>query len=151
MLWTSSDIDTLVRQRAAGLSSSLIAIELGTTRNAVIGKANRLGLCRPDGTAGQPRKRRAYPPRAPRLRLARIVREPPPMIDDAQIPIEQRKTLMELREGDCRWPVGEVGDPGFFFCGGPVETGQPYCAGHCARAYQVGNERRPFIPSRNAA
>lgn len=151
MLWTKWTIDKLIELRAERLSSSLIAIELGTTRNAVIGKANRLGLCRSFGKAGQPKKRRAYPIRSRRISLARIFREPPPMIDDALIPAEQRKTMMELHEDDCRWPVGEVGDPGFFFCGGPVETGQPYCAGHCARAYQVGNERRPFIPSRNAA
>lgn len=45
--WNSERIEQLKRCFQAGLSSSQIAREMGVTRNAVIGKVNRLGLSRP--------------------------------------------------------------------------------------------------------
>lgn len=47
-----------------------------------------------------------------------------------------RKTLVELRPGDCRWPCGDPGKADFFFCGGAAIAGLPYCAGHARVAYQ---------------
>ena len=40
--WTSERIELLKRYQHAGLSCSQIAREIGVTRNAVIGKMNRL-------------------------------------------------------------------------------------------------------------
>jgi GcrA cell cycle regulator len=45
--WTSERIELLKRRLHAGLSCGQIAREIGVTRNAVIGKVNRLGLSRP--------------------------------------------------------------------------------------------------------
>src|SRR5438093_5054168 len=45
--WTSERIELLKRCLHAGLSCGQIAREIGVTRNAVIGKMNRLGLSRP--------------------------------------------------------------------------------------------------------
>ena len=45
--WTSERIERLKRCLHAGLSCGQIAREIGVTRNAVIGKMNRLGLSRP--------------------------------------------------------------------------------------------------------
>src|ERR1051325_11365005 len=45
--WTSERVETLKKLFDAGLSCSQIAGEIGTTRNAVIGKMHRLGLSRP--------------------------------------------------------------------------------------------------------
>ncbi len=45
--WSSERIELLTRGFHAGLSCSQIAREIGVTRNAVIGKMNRLGLSRP--------------------------------------------------------------------------------------------------------
>jgi len=45
--WTQERVDTLTQQWVYGLKSAReIAVELGCTRNAVIGKANRLFLVR---------------------------------------------------------------------------------------------------------
>jgi GcrA cell cycle regulator len=54
----------------------------------------------------------------------------------ADIPVGQRKSIIELGGGDCRWPCGDPGKPDFFFCGGNAITGLPYCAGHARIAYQ---------------
>ena len=45
--WTSERIELLKRCLHAGLSCGKTAREIGVTRNAVIGKMNRLGLSRP--------------------------------------------------------------------------------------------------------
>ena len=44
MIWTSSNIDRLIRLSHTELSSTKIAIELGTTKNSVLGKLYRIKL-----------------------------------------------------------------------------------------------------------
>jgi GcrA cell cycle regulator len=51
--WTSERIELLKRCLHAGLSCGQIAREIGVTRNAVIGKINRLGLSRPKDVIGR--------------------------------------------------------------------------------------------------
>jgi len=65
---------------------------------------------------------------------------------DARIPRRQRRSLFELSEDSCRWPVGDPRSSPFFFCGAPRLRNRPYCAEHCARAY-----RHPRAPPRGAA
>jgi hypothetical protein len=52
--WTSERIELLKRCLHAGLSCGQTAREIGATRNAVIGKMNRLGLSRPKDVIGRP-------------------------------------------------------------------------------------------------
>ena len=47
--------------------------------------------------------------------------EPEPELVDNIIPIGQRRTLLELTEETCRWPIGDPGRPDFFFCGGQTD------------------------------
>ena len=65
---------------------------------------------------------------------------------DNVIPIGQRRTLLELTEETCRWPIGDPGHADFFFCGGPPISGLPYCAYHSRVAYQPPNVRRDRRP-----
>src|SRR5213596_2852554 len=79
--WSSERIELLKRCFHAGLSCSQIAREIGVSRNAVIGKMNRLGLSRPkDVIGGQLKQRRAarlarpktprtWRPKRPRLNI----------------------------------------------------------------------------------
>ena len=46
MTWTAERVALLRSYASAGLSCAQIAAEIGVTRNAVIGKLNRLGLSR---------------------------------------------------------------------------------------------------------
>jgi GcrA cell cycle regulator len=68
------------------------------------------------------------------------VLEVQPYVDDpgvdADIPHAQRRSLPQLNDRVCRWPVGDPGRPGFFFCGAPRSAGKPFCAAHCQRAYR---------------
>ena len=158
MTWTDERVETLKKLWTDGLSASQIAAELGgITRNAVIGKVHRLGLSgrakSPSSAAPRPRKAR---PHAHMLRVSRpsirgntalaqayeLDVELEPELVDNVIPIGQRRTLLELNEETCRWPIGDPGHPDFFFCGGQTITGLPYCAYHSRVAYQPAHMRR---------
>jgi GcrA cell cycle regulator len=67
---------------------------------------------------------------------------------DNVIPLGQRRSLLELTEDTCRWPIGDPGSPDFYFCGGPAITSLPYCAYHSRVAYQPANARRDRRPFR---
>ncbi len=55
---------------------------------------------------------------------------------------EERVTIMELREGMCRWPIGDPTSPEFRFCGARSDIGSPYCDHHARIAYQPAADRR---------
>jgi GcrA cell cycle regulator len=154
MGWTDERVELLKKLWADGLSASQIAAELGgITRNAVIGKVHRLGLSgrakSPSTSTPRPRKPRAS---NHMLRVSRgAIRgntalaydyavEPEPEL--MEIPMEQRKTLLQLSEVTCHWPVGDPGSPDFFFCGGDASDGSPYCSFHSRVAYQPASDRR---------
>ena len=158
MSWTDERVEALKKLWAEGLSASQIAAELGgITRNAVIGKVHRLGLAgrakSPASAAPRPRKARAASAMLrisrPALRgntaLAQLYEtdpDPQPELADNVIPLGQRRTLLELNDETCRWPIGDPGSPEFFFCGGQTITSLPYCAYHSRIAYQPANLRR---------
>jgi GcrA cell cycle regulator len=154
MTWTDDRVELLKKLWADGLSASQIAGELGgVTRNAVIGKVHRLGL---SGRAKSPSSAapRARKPRSHIMRVARpairgntalafeMEQEPEPELIENVIPIGQRRTLLELNQDTCRWPIGDPASPEFFFCGGKPLTGLPYCSYHSRVAYQPASERR---------
>jgi GcrA cell cycle regulator len=119
----------------------------------VIGKVHRLGL---SGRAKSPSSAapRARKPRSHIMRVARpairgntalafeMEQEPELELIENIIPIGQRRTLLELNQDTCRWPIGDPASPEFFFCGGKPLTGLPYCGYHSRVAYQPASERR---------
>jgi GcrA cell cycle regulator len=158
MTWTDERVEHLKKLWADGLSASQIAAELGgITRNAVIGKVHRLGLSgrakSPSSAAPRPRKARSH---SHMLRVSRpairgntalahaydLELEVEPELIDNIIPLGQRRTILELTEETCRWPIGDPGSADFFFCGGQTITGLPYCTYHSRVAYQPAGERR---------
>ncbi len=158
MNWTDDRVEQLKKLWESGLSASQIAAELGNiTRNAVIGKVHRLGLSgrAKSPSSAAPRQRKV---RAPQhmMRISRpmargntalahafdVEAEPDPIAFDNVVPINQRRTLLELTEDTCHWPVGDPGSTEFFFCGGKALGGLPYCAHHSRVAYQPAGDRR---------
>lgn len=131
MAWTDDRIEKLKALWDAGQSASQIAKELGegVTRNAVIGKAHRLGL-----------KSRPSPVKSDKVKAKAPARRP------AKKDTKQLISLLDLTDRMCKWPIGHPGDPDFHFCGKPAEPGMPYCAAHCAEAYQAQPPRRDRRP-----
>jgi GcrA cell cycle regulator len=159
MSWTDERVELLRKLWLDGLSASQIAAELahGITRNAVIGKVHRLGLSgrvkAQAPAASRQRTRSAAPRPAPRpaapvargnLAVAfRPMEAPEPLpMEDVVIPMSEMVTIMDLREGMCRWPVGDPTTPEFRFCGSKGASVGPYCQHHARIAYQPAQERR---------
>jgi GcrA cell cycle regulator len=131
----------------AGLTCSEIAAEIGVTRNAVIGKINRLGLSSGRGRGAIPGRMRAARMRAPARpsRMARVLRavaavppaEPVAAIKAPPVEGARRCSLLELASGGCRWPLGDPRNADFGFCGNDAIAGFSYCAGHLRMAYRL--------------
>lgn len=133
MAWTEDRIEILRKLWDEGLSASQIAKQLGenVTRNAVIGKAHRLGLkSRPSPVKKDARKKAPAKPAAKKVTVKETK------------PTSGKVSLLELTDRMCKWPIGHPGDDDFHFCGKPAEPGMPYCAAHCAEAYQAQPPRR---------
>jgi GcrA cell cycle regulator len=153
MEWSSERIEQLRSLWHDGLSASQIAAQLGgITRNAVIGKAHRLGLMgrpspiknRPAGVVRRaaPRRPRAEQTHAPRVASApiRVAPTPAPRKIEPTPPVEigdmPGATILTLTDRICKWPIGDPRDADFHFCGRGSAEGLPYCSDHARRAYQ---------------
>ncbi|MBV8095316.1 MAG: GcrA cell cycle regulator [Acetobacteraceae bacterium] len=137
--WTRAAIEMLRGLWTEGLPTAEIARRLGTSKNAVVGKAHRLQLpkrnspIRPAGS-GSPRRRRRPGP-VPKLdEIIPLKSVPVPATPRAIPPPAPRPIRTE--KTPCCWPVGEPGTPGFRFCEALAVSGRPYCQQHCAIAYQ---------------
>lgn len=166
MSWTDERVELLKQLWADGQSAGQIAAELGgVTRNGVIGKVHRLGLAgraKRDTDYGVKRERKPRTDRPGRIKAiatkaeetaaqkryakAEAATEPSPEIIENIAPAPQRRTLLELNDDTCRWPIGDPATPEFFFCGAKPLTGLPYCNYHSRVAYAPAERRtvRPF-------
>lgn len=148
--WTETIVDGLRLLHKDNWSFGQITRQInqkfGThfSRNAVLGKAHRIGLCRGHKWAQQAEKRSPSPRKhkRPRPRTAPdfgpVMKYQPTTNedDDHAIPVKQRKTIMDLTPTCCRWPIGDPREPGFFFCGATkAESAGSYCLEHTARAH----------------
>ena len=154
MAWTDERIAQLKAGWEGGMTASQIAEVLGegVTRNAVIGKAHRLGLeARPSPVKAGEETVEAAPAAAPVASAAPVPAAPAPVAPPAARPLAQkpartgkaaRTTLLDLNEKICKWPLGHPGDADFHFCGKASQAGFPYCTEHCLVAYQAQLPRR---------
>jgi len=141
MLWTAEAVEDLKRLALEGRSASAIAAAVGAaSRNAVIGKANRIGIkLNGDGRAALVGKTRAG---ARRARWAATSSKPGATFGEAEVGEMQRVRFEEIREFACRWPLGDPRTGEFAYCGLTPARGQSYCAGHCRMAYRPPSATR---------
>ena len=162
MHWTEEAVEDLKRLASEGMSASFIAAAVGAaSRNAVIGKANRIGIrLNGDGRASTPGRTRVAA--RPALRAARSElaagdrcpgdafalgpfpepgeqRRPAWILGQAAVGEMRRVRFEEIRESACRWPLGDPRSGEFAFCGLKPLEGYSYCAGHCRMAYRPPN------------
>ena len=133
MSWTYERIEKLKQLWEEGLTASRIAAELGdVTRNAVIGKAHRLGLS--GRMASKSSNNGISIIRKKRLNLAKSqkVIDISPVIDEPMNPT----SFQDIKDGLCRWPLGEPEESDFMFCGRNTKEGVVYCQSHHKQAYQ---------------
>lgn len=161
MSWDQDRVEKLEKLWQEGLSASIIAARLGnTTRNAVIGKLHRLGLTGPMHSCPRVARRggRGRVARAPKLKpWAACERKSAKLFESAEpftpgpelvIPLNERKSLLQLEDNDCRWPIGDPVEADFHFCGRHKVPGLPYCEHHCRRAFQPPEMKKRKIGPR---
>jgi GcrA cell cycle regulator len=144
--WTPERVEQLRGCVGAGLSCSQIAAEIGVTRNAVIGKMNRLGLSRPRSVRTSAPEARRAAGRSGGGSVTRLFSQhrilmqlpPEPQEWSAVVSIDAGRgcSLLDLSPGKCRWPINEPGAQDFCFCGNQQVEGLPYCMGHARLAYK---------------
>jgi len=176
-MWTEQTIETLKKFALEGRSAAWIAAALGApSRNAVIGKANRIGVklngvrsapygegsgpesqptipwgrrTQPNGEASRPH-RQALADSPSRRSVSRARSRAPAIISErrredrwifatAEVGEMRRVGFTEIREIECRWPLGDPTLEDFAYCGLQVARGHAYCAGHCRLAYRLPN------------
>jgi len=144
--WTPERVDQLKSYFEEGLSCRDIAVSIGVSRNAVIGKLSRLNLTRTTPDERRTRRKKSTGPAAQRptakqhLQMLQVIYDQ--QADDVPIASANNCSLLELSEQRCRWPLNTPGAEDFCFCGNTPLGGMPYCSGHYRLAYQTGPRQR---------
>ena len=138
MSWTDEKVEKLKELWTKGHTASQIAAALGdTTRNAVIGKAHRLNLearapSKHSGASVSRENKQIRRGPAPTSRKAKFQS----ILLDKNFEPENPKSLEELTDTTCKWPIGHPNEEKFYFCGRKPEGEFPYCKLHVLYAFQ---------------
>jgi GcrA cell cycle regulator len=144
--WTAERVETVRAMRADGFSAGKIGKALGMSRNAVIGKCNRLGIAAPSTPWSMTLEewpvwamRAATMAPQPRS-VASRPSTPPPALDSSGNVIRLDTVA---RTGQCRWPMwGDDERREFQVCGNVCPSSAPYCDAHRVMAFTPQNRRR---------
>ena len=147
MSWTEAKVEKLKELWSKGHTASQIAEALGdTTRNAVIGKAHRLNLearapskkSSQSSTTDNRPSRRGSTPTSRKAKFQSILL-------DKNFEPENPKSLEELTDQTCKWPIGHPNEEKFYFCGRKPEGEFPYCKLHVLYAFQPKGTKEEII------
>ncbi len=167
MTWTDQKIEMLKDLWGQHSASEIAEMIGGLTRNAVIGKANRMKLSAQKDKAVAIMARTSGASKGigrKRMMLRPLPSVPVPATPLRALPQPQREAqnrdmfrslegigtgriegipVTKAGERHCRWPVGDPRSADFRFCGCTASEGLPYCVDHARIAYQsVGRRMR---------
>ena len=143
--WTPENTQRLIELAATKTIPEIVQI-MGASKNAVVGRAHRLGISFPKFRAECAKNHREIARMMAAglgvTDIARALGQPISTVggkirylrrrdEPTKIPL----TLANIGPDQCRWPLGGLKDRAEEFCGEPVVKGRPYCAPHCARGY----------------
>ena len=126
-VWDEKQLVKLKKLWDEGLPITKIGLELGVSRNAIAGKAHRLGLPKrnsPISKSGEPRKNKSISN----------------FETSKELPLKILLREVEWSRNRCCWPLGDPKLPGFSFCGTSIMPGRPYCEEHSNLAYTSTRE-----------
>ena len=140
MPWNDENVSRLRDLWDQGLPTAQIGKLLGFTKNAVVGKAHRIGLERRPSpirrTAVKPDRKKARSPIMPKLNFEtsdETSKETPIIKNNFQPKVKNLFTNTVKR--GCEWPEGHPDEVDFHFCDKERFEDKPYCLKHCALAY----------------
>ena len=132
MGWTDEQVEELKRLWEKGLTTGEIGKALGVSKNAVVGKAHRLGL------NGRPSPIRRGDEEENTVSAPEEKKKPAkttPAKKGQEKASKKLFTVNDLTSTSCRWPIGDPKDEDFHFCGKEALPDKPYCAEHAEIAY----------------
>ena len=136
--WTEERVARLTELWNEGMAARLIAVDIGLTKNAIVGKAHRLEL------AGRPSPilhcARAAPESKPHRQAACETPKRLPPASGGHMPtgrsvVRTAKMASGARFRACQWIAGEPSADDRCKCGAEVGASPVYCPAHEARAY----------------
>ena len=139
MGWTDEKVSKLKELWGKGNTASQIAeIIGGISRNAVIGKAHRLNLSAKiktrTATSNESFENTVNDKNIKSKKVRRSKFKS--LIIEKNFEPENPKTLEELDENSCKWPIGHPDEKNFYFCGRSSLKDFSYCKLHLLYAYQ---------------
>ena len=142
MPWDEDNVARLKELWDQGLPTAQIGKLLEFTKNAVVGKAHRIGLERRPSpirrTAVKPDRKKARSPIMPILNFESQNSETiytPSKQQTSQPSI--KNIYSSITKRGCEWPVGHPEELEFHFCNEERFEDKPYCINHCSIAYVV--------------
>ena len=124
-VWTDERLEEIKKLWAQGLSISQIGEALGVSRNAIAGKAHRMGLPKRPSPISKPKAEK---------------RKVEPVVEEQDLPLRLELRQLVWSRSKCCWPTGDPKKNGFVFCGDTVVPGKPYCLPHCKEAYTTSRD-----------
>lgn len=148
--WSDEEIAILRENYELKTSSQIACMLTGKSRNAVIGKAHRLGLRLPAKKV-IPNKEKKPRNHTPKLSVVasntmtkiRKIKLPTALPADFALNLGRNPIgIMELTTNTCRAPVGHDHKGMVTYCGEEVFPGKVWCPGHCVLFFRPSHERR---------
>jgi len=141
MSWNDENVARLKELWDQGLPTAQIGKLLNFTKNAVVGKAHRIGLERRPSpirrTAVKPDRKKARSPIMPILNFeSQQIKTTHAPIYQAFLPAVKTIFSSTTKRG-CEWPEGHPEEDEFHFCNEERFEDKPYCINHCAVAYVI--------------
>ena len=142
MPWDDENVGRLKELWDQGLPTAQIGKLLGFTKNAVVGKAHRIGLERRPSpirrTAVKPDRKKARSPVMPKLNFESNPAENKNNVPEIKTFQPSLKNVLAINsKRGCEWPKGHPDEPEFHFCNKERFEDKPYCLDHCAIAYVI--------------
>ena len=148
MSWTDEKVAKLKELWGKGNTASQIAeIIGGISRNAVIGKAHRLNLSakiKTRSATSNENFENTIDRKSIKSNKGRRSKFKSLIIEKDFEP-ENPKTLEELDENSCKWPIGHPNEKSFYFCGRTSLKDFSYCKLHLLYAYQPKGKKDDAI------
>ena len=143
MGWTPEKVNQLKELWGKGNTANQIASIIGdVTRNAVIGKAYRLNLASKsipkNSSFRQTSKNKENAPEPEKKTRKSKFKS---LLLDKNFEPENPKSLEELSDDVCRWPIGHPDENDFYFCGRKSMKDFSYCKLHVLYAFQPKNKK----------